>query len=157
MQLIFNLNILGFLLKIPPMSAVLCGCSVLPIDIRYQVSGVRYWSYSQYLDYCLFSGLRAIMRVQYAPCSRSNLGVYCKLLSATMPYVPLLLLCCCRCSGWVCTAASAATDRSSSDAWFYSSCCCCCCYSCCCAAAAIACMCGAGEAISSAQESLQAG
>ena len=42
---------------------------------RYQVSGVRYCSYSQYLDYCLFSGLSATMRVQYAPCSRSNLGV----------------------------------------------------------------------------------
>ena len=32
------------------------------------------------------------MRVQYASCSRSNLAVYCKSLSAAMPYVPLLLL-----------------------------------------------------------------
>ena len=122
-----NLNISGFTLRILSMSAVLCGCSVLPIDMRYQVSGARYCSYSQHLDYCLFSGLSAIMRVQYSSCSRSNLGMYCKLLSAAMPYVPLLLLCCCWCCGWVRTAAAAATDRSSSNAWFYS-CCCCCCY-----------------------------
>ena len=54
-----NMNILGFTLRILSMSAVLCGCSVLPIDITYQVSGVRYCSYSQYFDYCLFSGLSA--------------------------------------------------------------------------------------------------
>ena len=69
--------ILGFKLRVLPMSAVLCGCSVLPIDIRYQVSGVRYCSSSQYLDYCLFSGLSALMRVQYASCcSRSILGIF---------------------------------------------------------------------------------
>ena len=38
---ISNLDISGFTLRILPMSAVLCGCSVLPIDIRCQVSGVR--------------------------------------------------------------------------------------------------------------------
>ena len=113
-------------MRVLPMSAVLCGRSVLPIVIRYQVSGVRYCLYSQYLDYCLFSGFSAIMRVQYASCSPSNFGVYC-MLSAATPCVPLLLLLfCCWCCGWVCTAAAAVTDRSSSDACYYS------CYSCCC-------------------------
>ena len=141
---ISNLNSSGFTPRILPMSAVSRGCSALPIDIRYQVSGARYCSYLQYLDYGLFSGLSAIMRVQHASCSRCALGVYCNLSSAAMPYVPLLLLCCCWCCGWVCTTAAAATDRSSSDACYYS-CCCCCCYSCCCAAAAIAFMCGRGH------------
>ena len=58
------------------MSALLCGGSVLPIDIiRYQVSGVGYCSHSQHLNYCLTSALSAIMRIQYASCSPSNLGV----------------------------------------------------------------------------------
>ena len=74
-------------MRILPMSAVLCGCSVSPIDIRYQLSGVRYCSDPQYLDYCLFSGLSVIMRIQYAFCSLCNLGVYCKLLSSAMTYV----------------------------------------------------------------------
>ena len=91
---IYNINISGFTLRILPMSAVRCGYSVLPIDIRYryQVSGVRYCSYSHYLDYCQFSRLSAIMRVKYASCSRSNLGVYSRFLSSAMPYVPLLLV-----------------------------------------------------------------
>ena len=121
---------------------VSCTLRLICIPDRYQVLGVRHCSYSQYLNCCLFSGLSATLRVQYASCSRSNLGVYCKLLSAAMPYVPLLLLCCCWCCGWVCTAAAAATDRSSSDACYYSCCCCGCCHFACCAAAAIAFMCG---------------
>ena len=152
---ISNLNISGFTENTAHVSSTL---RLFCIADRYQVSGVRYCSYSQYLDYCLFSGLSAIMRVQYASCSRSNLCVYCKLLSAAMPYIPLLLLlllCCCWCCGWVCTAAAAATARSSNDACYHS--CCCCCYFCCCAAAAIAFMCDAGETISSAQASLEVG
>ena len=39
----------------------------------------------------LLPGLSAIMLVQYASCSSSILGVYCNMLSAAMPYVPLLL------------------------------------------------------------------
>ena len=38
---ISDLDISGFTLQILPMSAVLCGCSVLPIDTRYQVVGIR--------------------------------------------------------------------------------------------------------------------
>ena len=91
---------------------------------RYQVSGIRQvLDTDQYLHCCLlFSGLSAIMRVQYASCSRSNLCVYCKLLSAAMPYIPLLmlllllLLCyswgCC----WVCPAAAAAAAAATAAA-----------------------------------------
>ena len=46
---ISNLSKSGFMMNLMPMLAVLCACSVLPIDIRYQVSGVRYCSYSQHL------------------------------------------------------------------------------------------------------------
>ena len=110
-------------------------CSAGYRTIFCPVSGVWYCSYSQYLDYCVFSGLSAIKRVQHASCSRSNMGVYCKLLYAAMMYVPLLLLlllCFCWCCGRVCTAAAAAP-------------CCCSCYFWCCAPAAVALMCGKGH------------
>ena len=91
-------------MRILPMSAVLCGCSVSPIDIRYQLSGVRYCSDPQYLDYCLFSGLSVIMRIQYAFCSLCNLGVYCKLLSSAMTY-------CCYCCATAGLGAGAAQQQ----------------------------------------------
>ena len=98
-------------------SAVLYICSVLSIDIKYQVLGVRFCSYSQYLHYCLFSGLSAVLRVQSACCSWSNLGVYCDLFSAAMPHVLLLLLlCCCWCCGWVFPAAAAMPSHTRSAA-----------------------------------------
>ena len=46
------MNISGVTLRIMSVSAVLCDCSVLlPIDVKYQVSGVRYCLNSQYLHY----------------------------------------------------------------------------------------------------------